>query len=734
MKIFKRFISVSLVLIMILTMTVTAAPRRVRYISDVIVAFGNTYDEAVQWLKSNGWSNYIEADLNKNSSSMFDKDRAVVIGYRTTYNVNEAITDLALMNMEGGYSYTSYNDMLDKKKNDLKIFATDFSYALQEYRTNYNKGNQKAITTYNLLNEFVDDDTGKPVGSLFLNLLKEEMSESEYNGLTNVERKDHGDFTTMMLQGNSLAIIAIERIVAMATDTNDTSWLERLSALGPDGLIDKYIDEKGITRKAAISDISLDYSDTADQLLAMWEPLQNSIELYETIGLTLDSSDEEINSYFEKNPNLDIQEWANVAAFYDKLSTMPYGEDETLLDLFTYTTEEMEDEEYIQLCTIASVLTPGQKSTFGFLTLAQFLNYGVMGNDSEIWKQTDKEALAIANTLSEDEGFGAGTTNPISVYEGIDRSMFVGDIALTSDAKRKEAKTDTSIYDGNMYGVNLVKLRNILFGVGIGCAIGALVINTVVIRAIRNSVSKYLTTKFLTAEIVAGEKFIGLPGSRVATSVGMWKKIAKGLNIASVVMCAAGLAVSIADLIKYYGTDFTPIPDKIVDEVLIEGTYETRYVFYKVAQCNRTEKYGTNKTLGSDNDLHADLGKVWLSLYYTKDKTAGKPIIDDFVVGKSNNVMGYKPLHMFGEASPVNLSDPRWCFTDEFIDMFKTKGTQPIYVYYGVDNNATLVSSSFSTGAMALSIGGGIIVGALVGFAISIAIHKSKNKKEEVTQ
>lgn len=731
MKFVKKLIAISLVLIMILSTTVMAAPRRTKYVSDVIIAFGNTYDEAVQWLKSNGWTSYVEADLNKNSSSIFDKNRAVVLGYRTTYNVDEAITDMALMNMEGGYSYTSYNDMIAKRKEDLKIFATEFSSALQEYRANYTSGNRKAITAYNLLNEFIDDDTGKNVGSLFLKTLKEEMTESEYNALTVVERKEHADFTTMTLQGNVLAVLAIEQIVAMATDTNETTWLERLSKIGPDGLVEKYIEEYGMTMKQAQSEITLDFGDTADQILAMWETLQNSIALYESTGLTLDSSAEEINAFFEKYPGYDIQEWANVAAFYDKLSDLPYGEDETLLDLFTYTTEEMEDDEYLQLCTIASVLTPGQKSTFGFLSLAQFINYGVMGNDSEIWEQTDKEALEIANTVSADEGFGAGSANAISVYEGVDRTLFVGDIALTSDAKRKEAKTDTSIYDGNMYGVNLVKLRNILFGVGIGCAIGALIINTVVIRGIKNSVSKYLTTRFLTYEMVPGEKVIGLPGSRVVTNAGMWRKIAKGLNIASVVMCAAGLAVTIADLIQYYGEDFTPIPDKIVDEVLIEGTYETKYVFYKVAQCNRTEKYGSNKTLGSDNDLHADLGKVWLSLYYTKDKTAGKPIVDDFLVSKSNNIMGYKPLHMFGEASPVNLSDPKWCYTDEFVDLFKAKGTQPIYVYYGVDNNATLVSSTFSTGAAALSIGGGIIVGALVGFAISVAIHKNKTKKEE---
>ncbi len=133
--------------------------------------------------------------------------------------------------------------------------------------------------------------------------------------------------------------------------------------------------------------------------------------------------------------------------------------------------------------------------------------------------------------------------------------------------------------------------------------------------------------------------------------------------------------------------------------------------------------------LENDNDIHADLGKVWLSLYYTKDKEAGKPITADFVVSKNNNVLGYKALHLFGQADAVNLSDPKWCFTDEFLrSIFSTKA-DPIYVFYGVDTGSSLASSSFSTGLIALCIGGGLIVGAAGGVLVTLGVLKNKKKK-----
>lgn len=729
MKIFKMILSFLLAVSILIT-PVYAAPRRVKYVSEVILAYGDTKSDALRWLKNAGYTEYVDADLNKDSNSMHSSARAVVLGYKTTYDPNEAITDLALMNMEGGYSYTSYTEMMAKKKTELAESAKEFSVALQEYRDNYAAGNKRAIAAYHLLNEFIDDDTGKRLGDLFLNPMVEELDPADYTALTAEQRKDHADFTTIFLQGNALAVMAIEKTVAMATDTSTDTWLNRLSKLGPDGLLDQYVD-KGLSVRDAQQEIALDYSETADELLESWDELQEWFTLYENINLTPNDPEEVIANYFEKHVEIDIKDWAFVAAFYDSLSKTPYGEDETLLDLFTIPKEELEADEYYQLCTIASVLSPGQKATLSTVSIAQLINIGVVGNDAEAWIRADQQAMEIAHNVSEDDGDGAGSADPISLYAGVDRSLFEGDIALTNDALRKESKENSGFYNGKAFGVNIRKLRNIFLAISAGCAFAVLAIHKVMIPVVWKVGPRKVVTVYgcfrLDKRMLIADKF---------------RDASKILSIAGVILCTVGLVMTVYDLIRYYDNDYVPIPDRIVDEKVVEGSYDSTYIYYKVAPCNRDDYYNYASPvswekqqkilakLGNDNDLHADLGKVWLSLYYTKDKDAGKPVTADFVVSKTNTVQGYKSLHMFGQANAVNLSDPKWCYTDEILKGIYSNKADPIYVFYGVDTGASLASSSFSTGLVALFVGGGVIAGAAGGVLVTMAISKNKKKKK----
>ena len=730
MRFFKIFVSVLLALIMMIT-PIMAAPRRTKYVSEVMLAYGDTKDDAIEWLREAGFTDYVDADLNKNSESMYDKGRVVLLGYKTTYNANEAITDLALMNMEGGYSYTSYTQLLEKKKLEIADFVKDFSNALQEYRQNYAAGNKRAIAAFHLLNEFIDDDTGKQIGDLFLNPLLEELEPAKLSALTDEQRKNHADFTTIMLQGNAMAVSSIEAIIAMATDTSADTWLDRLSKLGPEGLLDKYVEE-GFSTKEALKEITLDYSDTADILLDKWDDLQEWFTLYKNTNLTPNDSEEVIENYFNKHVELDIRDWAFIAAFYDSLATIPYGEDETMLDLFSLPKEEMEEDEYYQLCTIASVLSPGQKSTISSISLAQLLNIGVVGNDADAWIQADLRAMEIAHNVSEDYGDGTGSADPISVYEGVDRSLFEGNIALTNDALRKESKENSGFYNGKVLGMNLRKLRNIVLAVSVGCAVAVLAIHKVIIPVI---------WKVVPLKYVRPYPYFSI--DRRFLIADKFRDASKYLSIAGVILCTAGLIMTVYDLIRYYENEYVPIPDRIVDEKIVEGSYNSVYVYYKAAPCNRNNYYDNNPSvslkdqekimakLGNNNDIHADLGKVWLSLYYSKDKEAGKPVTADFVVSKNNNVLGYKALHLFGQADAVNLSDSKWCYTDEMLRSVFSSKADPIYVFYGVDSGSSLTGSTFSTGLIALLIGGGLIVGAAGGVLVTMAISKNKNKKKE---
>ena len=128
-----------------------------KYIKDVFVAYGKDKATADQWLKDHGWEPF--ADLNEGKVSNVMKDVAAVLGIKRTSDPNEAITDMATMNMLGDYSFDEYDKLVREKKADIDEFIKSFIPALEEYRDNYNGkgsagGKKRAQMAHDLLNKF----------------------------------------------------------------------------------------------------------------------------------------------------------------------------------------------------------------------------------------------------------------------------------------------------------------------------------------------------------------------------------------------------------------------------------------------------------------------------------------------------------------------------------------------------------------------------------------------------
>ncbi len=87
------------------------------YISEVKVGMGVTSEEAAKELLAGGFTILTDdsgqyADLNKDAGSKSilkegPNQKIVYLGYKTTENARDAITDLAVMNMNGGYSFVT---------------------------------------------------------------------------------------------------------------------------------------------------------------------------------------------------------------------------------------------------------------------------------------------------------------------------------------------------------------------------------------------------------------------------------------------------------------------------------------------------------------------------------------------------------------------------------------------------------------------------------------------------
>lgn len=206
-----------------------------KYISDVYIAYGKTESDAVKWLTDNGWEPIAgNRDFNADKNSSDNKSVAAVMGIRRTDKAKEAITDMAVMNMSGGYSFPQYEEIVDAKRNEIDDFIYSFMPVIEEFRANYSgegseMGQKRAELTYKLLNRFYDggpeekyrkNDTGLPLGDLFLGEL---MQEGAGEG--------SGDLEQIILEGSGAAVTAVENALALAADTGEDTWLDRLQFL-----------------------------------------------------------------------------------------------------------------------------------------------------------------------------------------------------------------------------------------------------------------------------------------------------------------------------------------------------------------------------------------------------------------------------------------------------------------------------------------------------------------------
>ena len=414
------------------------------YISEIKIGMGETAEEAKAALK--GYT-VLDTDLNQNAGGGLGSkgEKAVFLGYKTTSDRNLAVTDLALMNMKGGYDVAEYEALMNKQmKSQILPFINNFQSALKEYRANYvsktaaNK--ERAKYVHNALNKLYDDDTEKPLGDLLLKKTKEEMGEDAYNALSDEEKKEHADLATIIAQSNGQATLIMESLITRASDTNSTSWLERFSKMN----YDKLEESTGLAPTDAAKKLSKLYDDDAQEILDMWKEFKKHLDDYDEAVSTVAAEDKKDFSEYEDflenydaetASDEDIEQYAEITAelqlhaetlanaetdifCHDYLNSVKYG-DGTMLDFFTQDYDDVESEIEMLYPIIAS-LTAGQRAGLEFVTLQDLVMFSA--TDRQGYKSKEADELEMT-----------------SIYLGVDRAIYEkGGVALTSDALRSK--------------------------------------------------------------------------------------------------------------------------------------------------------------------------------------------------------------------------------------------------------------------------------------------------------
>ena len=173
--------------------------------------------------------------------------------------------------------------------------------------------------------------------------------------------------------------------------------------------------------------------------------------------------------------------------------------------------------------------------------------------------------------------------------------------------------------------------------------------------------------------------------------------------------------------------DEYPIPDVMVYEAESSGG-ELVYTYYNAVQSNRIEKSPSQgmEELKDNADLNGDSGNEWLALYCTKDEGAGEPLIVSdncgfsVVKGSENALENMRALTIFGEESPVNLTNEEWVQNDI---------NGGLYLYYSVDELLYTASAFANANIWVIFAGTGLLIAAIF-FVGGFAAERKKKKGE----
>ena len=739
-KVFSALISVVLAVTLCVTTCTSAFAASFsgkKYVKEMIISYGNTADEAKKWLTDNDYE-VLDYNLNEGADNERSTQRAVYIGYKTTDDADEAITDMKLMNMKGGYSVQDYQMLLDEQKSNIRAFFNNFKVAVKEYRENYNANQERAIAAHDLLNMMYDDDTKQNLGDLLLNKTKEEYTDEEYNALSDDEKAKVGDMTTILMQANGNAVLAMEQVIALATDDSDTLWLTRYQdAKTYDDMIDDALNNDDLTLKQATKQLAAEYDNDAKKIAEALVQYKSYLENYTNTDITLYSTEDEIEAYQKAHEDFDYSVWFTAGTQYELTKSLE-NDEVSLYDLIYSDKYDVENADRYMLYPLVSVLSDGQRACLDFLPMQQLMSIG-LNNDETVKSAMDK----IGKAVSKEEG-------TYSVYEGIDRSFFDGDVALTGEAytlQNSSGKNPTDKWTDNISTLSLIFYC--AFGVSALATLATFSVSGYYSHLSKNlkDASKDLFDKGDlklkdSYELIEGEKAEALEKEAYDLQYKSYQAKTSSQSAAAMskVLFTAGIIISCVTIVlmfvslwrvyedvkAYYNTEFTAIPSHMVNQGVNEND-EKVFTYYSAVKCNRVEQgmvTDNNKLLNDLGDLNGDVGRQWVALYTTKDKAAGDPITTNFVVQyKNTNIPDDRsPLSIFCESVAQNLTNEKSGYT--YADSMGG-----IYLFYGMDENA-FAGSAISTGIYALIGGVTMVVVAVASFFAGRAVER-KSRKEE---
>ena len=591
-----------------------------QYVKDVKLIYAESVAQARTYVPA-GYR-LLEKDLNEGT----DADSKVYFAYSTTANPDEAVTDIKMMNMKGGFVLSDYEEQMKDVNESVKKLANDLKIATEVFAENYVKGTYGARAAYRALSAFTVDAQGK-------------QTLADYLIYGNVEDDFYVKFVLNAHQ-NILSAVLSALTMAVQGEPGNT-WLDRLA--------------KDIEDPFEVEELPSYWDDS----VILWKQFYSFFEVYKTIDHSkydpeppkkdpgeqpadpdappaLPEVDSETQPEIENNGTEALYEVA-----YRTLKQYKFKTGETFAELFLDAAVfKVNKERFENFFCMLEVLTPAE---LAMMRLCGSLNMIL---------STGMVEAAYNDYVKRIEEITGGVP-ACYIWEGVNVELFHSSIGITDEAARKIAQTEFERELNNEGdGLGMAGLKT----AGLIAACGAVSLGVGLITYY--SFGALMLTCFSGTSLTAAASAISIAGT-------IFGAVSLALGVAAIVVALVVaiifFVIWIIEIHKENHPEYTEIPEFMYDYVEDE-VGNNQFILYE----------GVKFQDGRVADVNTWEGKEWHAMYVSHDKAAGAPIEADFTVryGDGKIDEDFAGLSNFGYINAQNLN--AFAFEDDVNGIFIT--------------------------------------------------------------
>lgn len=627
-----------------------------QYIKEVKMISASSKEEAQYYLRENGYKTY-EVNLRSGVSG-----NGCYIGYKTTTDPDEAISDIRLMNANGGVNEQKYRDMAAKWKTGVVSSGQYLKEVSLEVKEKYAKGSPLAKAAVELLDVFEVDGVklsdylfdSKRTDTDYQDIIlicSDNVVTTIYNALALGTADYGGDNFAQRLSKVDASYFDYDTIADSDNEDYAQYWestsriLTNLQTFGTDydeavAFFEDYEPESGSSDNKA---------PTEAESIKYWKQL---------VKTNVENSDTESDSYGEEN---EAVKYASIMAAYEKLSEYPSFSDKyenlaeyiyTCGDPFDEDGNEESDTIIYRIYPLVSVLSDGQLFTLQYSGVSALVE-ALENNDETYYNQVKAAADEMKSQVKE-LGY-----DRVSIFFNVDREIYDKTVAFTDASTAETAAMNNyqELTKKTYKDATERKLISIVLTVAeVACGIMVLYCLFAWIAAAATG----LSVGMLVGGVGLAAVISGCGVAAVATAAGTTAGavVCGIIGVAAIAVVVILIAVILVCLILYFIRQVKK--DSIPDEPLPE----IPDLIYDVDKKGVFKKYEAVKGLGGNSfDLTGGNGvnDEWDVMYVSYAAEAGDPILagDQIFVSAEdsfNQPSGTTPVRRFERVDAANLN------------------------------------------------------------------------------